>query len=240
MNEIVIKENGGVLYADSRDVAGVLGIDHKSVLQLLRDNSELDFSDFKTLKSTGGRPGYYAELTERQCLIMITFVKNTDEAIKAKVALVDAFLGMREYIKNADAPLSEIEKSEKAASIFINLVRPSESGRMLLARNVCTKHGLPTDVLLDYSGEPVTKSMTELLTQYGYPCNARLVNRKLIEKGILEEITRKSTTKGEKKYLSITKVGEKFGKNLVSPQNPRESHPHWFESEFRNLMEAVS
>lgn len=247
MKDLIIMDVDGSLFADSRQVAKVLGVEHETVMKLLREKSELEmsYSDFKSESALrpdgkGGTVSKHALLSERQCLILITFVRNSEEATKAKVALVDAFLEMREHVVGGTVPLTPIDKSEKSASIFINLVRPCESGKILLAHKVCEKHGLPTDLLPAYADEQVTKSMTELLNQYGYPYNARMMNRKLVEKGILEELTRKSKTKGEKKYLSITKAGEQFGKNLVNPQNPRESQPHWFESKFNLLMAAVS
>ena len=135
--------------------------------------------------------------------------------------------------------LSEVDKDEKAAEIFINLVRPAESGRILLAHKVCEKHGLPTDLLPHYAEEKHTASMTELLKKFGFPYSAQAMNKKLIAAGILSEKTRKSSH-GEKKFFVITENGERFGKNLVSPQNPRETQPHWFEETFAEMIKVVA
>ena len=118
MNEIVIKEKRGVLYADSRDVAQVLGIEHEAVMKLLREKKEFGIagSDFKSESAKradgmGGTVFKYALLSERQCLILITFVRNSDEAVKAKVALVDAFMAMQ---KELSGRTSIKDKSKKA------------------------------------------------------------------------------------------------------------------------------
>lgn len=100
MKELVTISHGG-LFADSRQVAKVLGIEHDSILKLLREHGEeLCFSttDFKSemvnRKQGGGTARQWALLSERQSLILITFVRNSEEAVKAKIALVDAFLKM--------------------------------------------------------------------------------------------------------------------------------------------------
>ena len=240
MSDIKIFNNGGILYADSRNVAEVLGVEHESIMRLIKEKEELrdPFSDLKSEKSDTGRPAIYSTLTERQCLILITFVKNTEEAVRAKVALVDAFIAMSEKIKERGS-LTAIDKDQKAAEIFINLVRPAESGKILLAHKVCEKHGLPTDLLPHYSEEKPTASMTELLKKFGFPYSAQAMNKKLIAAGILSEKTRKSSH-GEKKFFVITENGERFGKNLVSPQNPRETQPHWFEETFAEMIKVVA
>jgi len=98
MTELIeIKEKHGELFADSRMIADSLGIEHHSVIKLLdNENFERVRFEIDTLKTSGGeQKSKHALLTERQALILLTFVKNTKKAQIAKVKLVDAFMEMR-------------------------------------------------------------------------------------------------------------------------------------------------
>lgn len=83
-------------------------------------------------------------------------------------------------------------------------------------------------------------SLTELLKRSGGKISAVKANKRLIELGILEEKERPSSKGGIKKFKCITKSGLKYGKNVVSEQNPRETQPQWFESMFDELLELLA
>jgi hypothetical protein len=71
-------------------------------------------------------------------------------------------------------------------------------------------------------------------------CRSTSVNTKLEGEGILERKTRPSRSSGgEKAFWSITDAGLKYGKNLVSPSNARETQPHWYRSRFNGLMARI-
>ena len=103
MTELIeIKEKYGDLFVDSRVVARSLEIEHESILRLLKIE-EIGVSRFeigKPKSPKGGRPEKYALLSERQALILLTFVQNTESAKQAKIKLVDSFLEMRNILKN--------------------------------------------------------------------------------------------------------------------------------------------
>lgn len=218
-----------------KDVCDVLEMtNHAMVADRLDDDEKLNKSDLSSLGQRGGwiinESGLYKVLLRSDKPKAKEFSKWVTSVVLPAIRKTGGYV---------ETPMTEIDKSERAASIFINLVRPSESGKILLAHKVCERHGLPTAFLPAYANEKATKSMTELLKQFGYTCSAKAVNKKLISVGILEGMTRKGKS-GDKKYLSITKDGEEFGKNLISPQNPRETQPHWYEAEFCRLMEVAS
>lgn len=82
-----------------------------------------------------------------------------------------------------------------------------------------------------------TKSAAELLLQHGAGLSAIAFNRLLTERGYLEERERTSSKGGTKKFKVC--VAPEFGKNLTSPNNPRETQPHWYVSKFSKLLELV-
>lgn len=82
-----------------------------------------------------------------------------------------------------------------------------------------------------------TKSAAELLELHGVGLSAIAFNRLLVEQGFLEERERPSSKGGMKKFKVCTDM--EYGKNLTSPNNPRETQPHWYVSKFSELLDLV-
>jgi len=121
VDSIKIERNGSELLADSRQVADVLGIEHSSLIRLIKDNP----SDFGTIRfeiasskmpngSMNPKPESWAKIPEAECLLLITYVRNTEEAKKAKRALIAAFQAMHRKLVSLSKK-SELDiKSTKA------------------------------------------------------------------------------------------------------------------------------
>ena len=87
------------------------------------------------------------------------------------------------------------------------------------------------------SSEP-TASLTTLLKRHGHKVSAAACNVALKDLGILEAKTCPST-KGMAYFWSLTEAGLRYGKNVSSPQNQRETQPHWYESKFSELAHLL-
>lgn len=87
--------------------------------------------------------------------------------------------------------------------------------------------------------ETETVSLTALLKARGVQLSAVKANRILLEKGLLEERERPSTTKPgtTKKYKVLTKKGRRFGMNKARHNDPGTS-PGYFEHRFDELLET--
>ena len=85
------------------------------------------------------------------------------------------------------------------------------------------------------SSDP-TKALGDLLEQFDVGLSAIAFNRLLLQSGFLEENERPSSH-GVKKFKTV--VNLEFGKNVTSPNNPRETQPHWYASKFAELLELV-
>ena len=84
------------------------------------------------------------------------------------------------------------------------------------------------------TSEP-TKSLAELLKEFGVGISAQAFNKLLMQRGMLKEQERQSSRgAGVKKFKVCTAL--EFGKNLTSPSNPRETQPHWYISTFTDLL----
>jgi hypothetical protein len=90
-----------------------------------------------------------------------------------------------------------------------------------------------------------TAPLTELLKARGARLSAHRFNLLLERAGFIEKHTRKTTSKrfadrgGVKPFWSITSKGLEFGKNMVAPESPRETVPHWYIHKFDELRELV-
>lgn len=81
-----------------------------------------------------------------------------------------------------------------------------------------------------------TASLTVLLNEHDIGVSAVTANKMLARAGILEEMTRPSSKGAVKKFWSVTEAGQKYGKNVTSPSNPKETQPHWYRDTFRDLV----
>jgi prophage antirepressor-like protein len=118
---------------------------------------------------------------------------------------------------------------------FVNL-RPSEASKISMTEKLYKKLKLETNYLPKYTEEKLTRSLTYLLKKYEIKLSTQKANLKLLELGILEKKERDSSCGNKKYFYSITENGLKFGKNLISPKNERETQPHFYESKFLELM----
>jgi len=182
--------------------------------------------------------------------ISIDFAKHI--SMMAKTAKGHEYRGyFLELEKKQSRPTQLPSFADAVAGVeaVANYLRLSESGRIGFIKPVIEQYGVAINLpvyaidappsLTPVSSMP-TKSATALLKDYGsdYGFSALAFNKKLEAMGFVETLTRKSTN-GEKQYKSVTEKGLKFGKNLTSPNNPKETQPHWYIYKFSELLDLV-
>ncbi|WP_313211542.1 Bro-N domain-containing protein [Stenotrophomonas sp.] len=91
----------------------------------------------------------------------------------------------------------------------------------------------------DATSSDVTFPLTRLLEDFQVGMSAQRVNKMLEAAGILEHVSRSSTRTGTKKFWSITAAGGRFGKNVTSPESPRQTQPHYYQHRFAELLDLV-
>lgn len=227
---------------------------HKNVLELIRQYQpqleELGPSAFETRKSSG-RPTEVAILNEHQSTFLLTLMRNSDTVVRFKLALVKAFYEMRNSRNTgptatvtAALTKAQIEAGKSLIKGYAELLNPSKVAIAGAFQRLEAKAGL-IGILPHYvaegpdaanSGSEAPMSATELLKRRNIECSAQAFNKLLHAAGFLEEKKRPST-KGEKKFWSIT--DPEYGRNETSPNNPRETQPLWYESKFDELLSLV-
>ena len=246
MNIVEIYENE--LRVSHRVIAEQTDNKIKSVNNLITDNIK-DLEEFgrlpfkkETLKTNGGMQEtktYY--LNEPQATLLITFMRNNEIVKKFKVLLVKEFYKMKDYIKNKNYLPQANDRT--SATIYcvnnaIEILKVNEASKILMLEKAYRSLRVDTSFLPNYAEEDITHSLTELLAKHNVDMSTRKFNQLLIQNGIVEVKTRKST-KGIKTYKALTNKGLKYGKNLVNPKNQRETQPHYFDNTFEELLDLV-
>ena len=126
------------------------------------------------------------------------------------------------------------------ARFVADSLRISEAGQIAMYGRVAKIHNRPTTFLPAYTEEGATKSLTELLKEHGSAMSAVKVNTILVSLGILQENSRPSSRGEIKRFKTLTEKGEKYGKNLISPQNERETQPHYYTATFPELLNRIN
>jgi phage regulator Rha-like protein len=132
---------------------------------------------------------------------------------------------------------------------FTRLLKPSPSSQMLMLSKIAANNGLESSFLPGYAidappdatgGSSLeTKPISDLIRENGITSAAAVFNRLLAAQGFIKKCQRNSTKRGIVDFWSITEKGLRFGKNLTSPNNPRETQPHWYVDRFLELAELI-
>jgi hypothetical protein len=126
------------------------------------------------------------------------------------------------------------------------------SGHLGGVRKIAATYGLATlDQLPTYaidaptssttgSSEP-TASASTLLKKHDIKMSTVKFNTKLVEIGMLADMTRPSTSSptGFKTFKAVVGKGLDYGKNVTNPGNPRETQPHWYSHKFLDLIDLL-
>ena len=147
------------------------------------------------------------------------------------------------------APTSSPVEALQVADALATMLRLEGSARLGVARKaleIAAPHLLPLAPVYAIdapagsataSSEP-TESLTALMARFRVGVSTRAGNLILQERGLLEKRTRPSSGTA-KSFWSITEKGLAFGKNISSPENPRETQPHWFSRKGEELLRVM-
>ncbi|WP_051236352.1 BRO-N domain-containing protein [Paenibacillus pinihumi] len=137
-----------------------------------------------------------------------------------------------------ETQLLHFKKEAYMVEIAANVLRLPDSGRLKLLGDFNRTHGLSVP-LPGYADESISESATELLKKNGIGMPAKEFNKLLMQHGFLEEKERPSSRGGIKLFKSITVPGLSYGKNIISPNSPRETAPHYFPDKFPELLRIL-
>lgn len=122
----------------------------------------------------------------------------------------------------------------KGVKEILNL---NDSSTLFMLKQVGEPLGLPTPDYTPSKGQLL--SPTVLLQQNGLNISTREFNQKMIEAGLIQELSRPSSNGKIKYFKSLTEKAAGFGENQVNPSNPKETQPLYYTDKFRCLLERL-
>ncbi len=244
--EIQLREIEGELLIEDVELGRRLGYANPTKIRELIKRHRENLNQISQLRTVGIRPegggrdvtAYY--LNQKQS-IFICMKSETDTAIDVQMEIVrvyDIYL-QGKLTQPMHATVQPIDVKLKIGEAAVNWLRMSDTSKVRLLADISRSEGIDPGFLPRYVSEPQVKALTDLLKLHGVSLSARAVNPILIDIGILEEKERRSSNSTTKTFKSLTKKGLDFGKNEVSPNSPRETHPLYFEEKFPELLRMI-
>lgn len=139
--------------------------------------------------------------------------------------------------------------SQLSGKLFIarqirSVLRVSDTSYIGMVAKIAESEGIEPTFLPAYVDETLTKAMTGMLKDLDHRLATKVrsvVHPALEEMGILERLSRPSTTKPGQvsRFLSLTTEGLKYGRNETSPNNPRETQPLYYVDRFGDLLKRL-
>lgn len=230
----------------SREVAEMMGKQHKHILNKIdKLNNDLTSRKFDPLKywaegvyvDSKGETRREYQVTELGCEL-IAHKTIGEEGTTFTVKYMDKFHKMKEYISQEQYKVNKPKEELECFGVAADILRLSDSSKLLGVRTIYTNYGMSTNALPDYTpSNGVLKSVTELLKDNNINISAIKFNRILLDKGILVENERKSSKGVIKKFKTLNNTY--YGENLVNDKNPKETQPMYYEDKFKELLEFV-
>ena len=236
----------------SREIADLTGKRHDNVMADIRKMlSELGLSspDFSgEYKDSTGRTLLCFNLPKRETMILVS-----GYSIPMRARIVDRWEAL-ETGKAKPAmvaqPYSAAVEAIQVADALAKMLRLEGSARLDVAQKAVKIRApdllpmVPVYAIDAPSGSgagssEATASLSALMKANDIKGTAATMNVRLEMHGFLEKKTRAGQS-GEKSFWSVTEAGQKYGKNLTSPQNQRETQPHWYRDKFLDLMSAIN
>lgn len=228
----------------SREIAETLDVRHdntKRTMKTLEGRGVITFTQTEE-KPTGGRPGTVYMVNQRD-----SYVVAAQLSPEMTARLVDRW---QELESGAAKPVTQdanVPATMALVECAANLLNASESGKVVMLQKAGQATGADTSFLPDYTedsapghvGAMDTASATQLLREHGVPMGAARFNQVLESIGIIKRQTRRTTRGQSKPFWCITDTGMTYGKNVVSPQSPRETQPHYYRDTFADLLALV-
>lgn len=251
MNQLADKN---VLTMSSREIATLTGKQHfhvkRDIERMISDLKE-DPSNFGCTYLDGQnrtQTEYMLDREHTDCLL-------TGYSAELRMKVIKRWRALEKAVQTG-VPVEAIPdnsgkiKGELAImECFTRLLNPSQSSQIMMLGKIAENNGLNAGFLPAYAVDAspdssggssmVTKPLTALLKQYCIDVPAAAFNWKLRDHGFIRQQSRVNSKNQTVHFWSITDKGLRYGKNLTSPRQPRETQPHWYEETFADLLKIV-
>jgi Rha family phage regulatory protein len=235
----------------SREIASVTGKRHdnvkRDIITMLKElkADPLNFEDIYLDGRNREQVQYRLDREHTDCLLTGYSAPMRMKVIRRWHELEQQSASREAVTANGTKVIGEIAIME----CFTRLLKPAPSSQMLMLTKIAENNGLDPKFLPGYAVDAApdaaggssmpTKSATALLKDFGLGGSVVSFNKKLEAAGYLKVLTRKNSKQEVVPFWSITDKGLAYGKNLTSPQSPRETQPHWYVDRFLELADMI-
>ncbi len=236
----------------SKEIASVTRKAHKHVIRDIREM-------IADLEKDGPVLGHLSELKDSRgyttCFHLdrdLTDTLMTGYSARMRYAVVRRWReleGQAEARQTVTANGTKVIGELAIMECFTRLLKPAASSQMMMLTKIAQNNGLDPQFLPGYAIDAApdatggssmhSKPITDLIKENGIASTAAAFNRLLASHGLIKKCQRNSTKRGVVEFWSITDKGLVYGKNLTSPQSPRETQPHWYVDRFLELAGLV-
>lgn len=236
----------------SREIAELTGKDHRHVLadirKMFEELGETSAGFSADLPDAYGRPQPAFKLPKRETLILVS-----GYSIELRARIVDRWQELEARAMLTHSAGGVLRDELEAVDVLARILNVANSGKLGMVRASLSHHGaahlLPTLPVYAIDAPSTTAatapassmptaSLTDLLREHEIDMAAVTANKLLAQAGIIEQLTRPSSKGAAKKFWSVTEKGSIFGKNVTSPNNPKETQPHWYRQCAKTLIET--
>lgn len=203
------------------------------------------FASDTYLNGTGGRVtrDIYRFEKREACLMAMSY------SYELQAAVFDHMTKLEEQVRGGGTGSGKIVGELAIAECYARLLKPAPSSQVAMLAKIAKINGLSADFLPAYAidaptdadqrSSAPTKALTPLLREHGIDLSAAAFNQLLKAHGVLKRMTRKNSRQQQVEFWSVTEAGLVYGKNITSPNNPRETQPHWYVDRFEQLVKLV-
>ena len=244
-------ENVSRTTMSSREIANVTGKRHANVkrdIAAMLKELKLDVLSFEYIYLDGQNREQVEYMLDREhtdCLLTGYSAPMRMKVIRRWRELEQQRGAREQVLLNGTKVVGEIAIME----CFTRLLKPAASCQMAMLTKIAQNNGLDPKFLPGYAVDAApdatggssmpTKAVTSLIKENAISSTAAAFNRALAAHGFLKTLTRVNSKRETVEFWGVTDKGLKYGKNLTSPQCPRETQPHWYVDRFLELAALV-
>ena len=167
-------------------------------------------------------------------------ILDNDKAWEVYEILEDTYFKVQDTKQGIKEQYEQLKIEFTAFELASHILNLNESSKLIGITNIYKEHGISTTALPVYTdSRGILKSATELLKENNISISTIKFNKIMINKGYLIEVERTSGKDKSKikKFKNLAKT--EFGENQISPKNPKETQPMYYENKFLELLKEL-